>query len=1068
MRGRPLSKKKRKELEKVVQRKKKISQRGDILEALKSVQAKPEEMKLFTSTSDMQSRIEKRPLEEEPKEKDPLKISTVSGSNKRRKTEAVPAEDSDNTSDYSTDESDVEETTTNQEDVVETQEVENPQSLSTKTEKVEKEVPKPHPSDAPRVPTVNVPVERLPEVQEQRLKLPILAEEQIIMEAINENPVVVLCGETGSGKTTQVPQFLYEAGYALNGHQICVTEPRRVAAISMSKRVAYEMNLSQREVSYQIRYEGNLSADTKIKFMTDGVLLKEVQKDFLLSKYRVVIIDEAHERSIFSDILLGLLSRIVPLRHKRGNPLKLVIMSATLRVEDFTANAHLFKVTPPVIKVESRQFPVSIHFNKHTREDYLGEAYKKVCKIHRKLPDGGILVFVTGQQEVHTLCARLKKMFPSKNQDYGEFLSFVSRLFSDPSEGRKRRRKQSETEKVTLPKISLDSYSVLPADEEADSQLDTLDSDTEETMTGVDYDSDDDDDDVINSSDQPLYILPMFSLLPSNKQQLVFDPPPEGSRLCVISTNVSETSLTIPNIKYVVDTGKVKSKFYDKVTGVSAFRVTWTSAAAANQRAGRAGRTGPGHCYRLFSSAVFTDFEKFSPPEICQRPVDDLMLLMKDMSIDKVVNFPFPTPPDIEALKAAENLLIHLGALQPAKQKARSKETELHTVITPLGRAMASFPVAPRYGKMLSLGQQHKLLPYVVAMVAGLSVQEVFIEAERRGTEEGEMKHAKVKLQAMRKTWAGKGHSMQLGDLMVLLKAIGASEFEGLTPAFCEKYGLRFKAMVEIRKLRAQLTNTVNSVLADAEISVDPKMAPPTDLQAKLLQQIVLSGLADHVARKLPEPAKGTDDAKKLKYAYQSICLDDPVFIHPTSVLYKSDAEYIVYQSVEDASKLYMKGISAIQAEWLPIFAPSRCNFSKPLEHPAPRYQLSSGKVLCHSTSTCGPHGWQIPEVEMEFPVGVDRFKWFGRFLLEGIVCPQLEKFVPTLLTAPLTMVKSWAKLQPRTETFLKALMAAQVDSKASLMAKWQKDPNFLLKEYSEWVPRVQHLEVEAKWPPIS
>lgn len=172
--------------------------------------------------------------------------------------------------------------------------------------------------------------------------------------------------------------------------------------------------------------------------------------------------------------------------------------------------------------MESRQFPVSIHFNKHTREDYLGEAYKKVspstwphnviidwlcicfsqvCKIHRKLPDGGILVFVTGQQEVHTLCARLKKMFPSKNQDYGEFLSqwfggFVSRLFSDPSEGRKRRRKQSETEKVTLPKISLDSYSVLPADEEADSQLDTLDSDTEETMTGVDYDSDDDDDDV--------------------------------------------------------------------------------------------------------------------------------------------------------------------------------------------------------------------------------------------------------------------------------------------------------------------------------------------------------------------------------------------------------------------------------------------------------------------------------------------------------------------------------------------------------------------------------------------
>ena len=182
------------------------------------------------------------------------------------------------------------------------------------------------------------------------------------------------------------------------------------------------LGLPTSEVSYQIRFQGNVTPKTKIKFMTDGVLLREVEKDFLLSKYSVIILDEAHERSVFTDILIGLLSRIVPLRHKKNDPLKLVIMSATLRVEDFTQNSRLFKSVPPVINVESRQFPVTIHFNKHTKEDYMGEAYKKVCKVHRQLPDGGILVFVNGQAEINQLVNKLRKTFPGiilqKRNDY--------------------------------------------------------------------------------------------------------------------------------------------------------------------------------------------------------------------------------------------------------------------------------------------------------------------------------------------------------------------------------------------------------------------------------------------------------------------------------------------------------------------------------------------------------------------------------------------------------------------------------------------------------------------------
>lgn len=497
--------------------------------------------------------------------------------------------------------------------------------------------------------TIFVEVNRSKEIQKARFKLPILLEEQQIMEVINENSVVILAGETGSGKTTQVPQFLYEAGYALN-KIIAITEPRRIAAISMSKRVAEEMNLSQNEVSYLIRFEGNVTENTKVKFMTDGVLLKEIQNDFLLKKYSAVILDEAHERSVYTDVLVGFLSRIVPLRAKKGDPLKLVIMSATLKLEDFTENRRLFKKPPPVLKVETRQFPVTVHFNKRTGENYLKEAFLKTIKIHTKLPDGGVLIFVTGQREVNFLVSKLRKAFP--------FINKGKRIEENKNDVKSTLKKKKT---LILPKINLDDYG-MPGD--------TIDSEFEE-------DSEDDFDTTIITNTQPLWVLPLYSLLPSEKQARVFEAPPEGCRLCVVSTNVAETSLTIPNVKYVVDTGKTKVKLYDKITGVTSYLVTWTSKASADQRAGRAGRTAPGHCYRLYSSAVFNDtFEDFTVPEIQKRPVDDLYLQLKCMHIDKVMNFPFPSAPDLLQLKTAEKRLKILGALNDNE-------------VTPLGRAIS-------------------------------------------------------------------------------------------------------------------------------------------------------------------------------------------------------------------------------------------------------------------------------------------------------------------------------------------------------------------------------------------
>uniref|UniRef100_A0A8C1DAV8 Activating signal cointegrator 1 complex subunit 3 n=1 Tax=Cyprinus carpio carpio TaxID=630221 RepID=A0A8C1DAV8_CYPCA len=1042
-RKKALTKKQKKNLEKVLELKEKKAHRADVLSKLAEVQLPDSELKLLYTTSKLGTGDKlyqtKESVEEDQKgDSAPVRISSVRANRKRRR--AVDDDDDDDEEERSeksetSDEDDGEGSDSSEEEEEKPPEekpTEEPRLLREEARQKETDVKKDedvregtHKKEDCK-PAVFIPVDRLPEIQEARLRLPILAEEQVIMEAVRENECVVLCGETGSGKTTQVPQFLYEAGYASSGGIIGVTEPRRVAAISMSHRVATEMNLPSGVVSYQIRYEGNVTENTKIKFMTDGVLLKEIQKDFLLQKYRVVIIDEAHERSVYTDILIGLLSRIVPLRNKKGLPMKLIIMSATLRVEDFTENKRLFRTPPPVIKVEARQFAVTVHFNKRTPVDnYTGEAFRKICKIHRMLPPGGILVFLTGQAEVHSVCRRLRKAFPYRPH----------REHTDDLKKAKRAKKKKN---MSLPRINLDSYSALPADEGDEDRQAGIDDDYNEG-SDLELELGDHPDKEKADPSIPLYVLPLYSLLAPELQAKVFRPPPAGARLCVIATNVAETSLTIPGVKYVVDCGRVKKRFYDRVTGVSSFKVTWISQASANQRAGRAGRTEPGHCYRLYSSAVFGDFSLFSEAEITRRPVDDLVLQMKDLNIEKVVNFPFPTPPSSEALISAEQLLISLGALEePPRHGRLTCLARLSCPITPLGRAMAAFPVAPRYAKMLALGRQQGCMPYIITIVAAMTVREIFEDYDRpAGSEEESTKMAGKKARSvqMRRLWAGQGQSVQLGDLMVLLGAVGACEFAGCTHQFCEENGLRYKAMLEIRRLRGQLTNAVNAVCSDAGVYVDNQMAPPTESQVLCLRQIVLAGLGDHIARRVQ--AEELLDPK-WRNGYKTPLLDDPVFIHPSSALHKTLPEFVVYQEIMETTKMYMRGVCAVQAEWIPKLLPQYCHFSAPEESPAPWFCPLSGRVKCHQQSTFYRVSWKLPAIEMDYPEGLEHYKLFAKFFLEGQVT--FMSYSRCLLSSPSTMLKTWAKLQPRTEALLTALVSENVNNRTSLEAAWKKD----------------------------
>ncbi|PRD25985.1 UNVERIFIED_CONTAM: ATP-dependent RNA helicase DHX37 [Trichonephila clavipes] len=761
-----LSKKKRKQLERILEKKKKKRNRKELLEKLQQVQAKPEELKFLTSTSDMHSFGLKKIVAEASEitsMKMPIKISdktsmkrsikiNLKGVNKKLKLDANVSSYNENSSDSESESSDSSNEELNNDDKhsseLEVKNIEKEEEKLIETSELSESIQSQTISVAneheggkdkseittnkeiEKKPAVFVTVNRIPEIQAMREKLPVYCEEQSIIEAIKENLVVIIHGETGSGKTTQVPQFLYEAGYTQTGKIIGITEPRRIAAMTMSARVGEELNMPDK-VSYHIRYEKTVAKQTEIKFMTDGVLLKELRHDFFLSKYSVIIIDEAHERSVFSDVLIGLLSRIVLIREKRNDPLKLIIMSATIRVQDFTDNPRLFKIQPFLIRLDSRQHRVQVHFNIRTPEDYVKAAFNKVCKIHSELPVGAILVFVTGEKEVQRLCKLLREAFPFKDEpksssSNNEQSDSVNAAPNKLNHKKKCSNIEQSDSFCSLPaEINLDNYSIEPLNME---DMQHQQSDDEENEH-----SDKISDKKNFKSSSPLHVLPLYSILPFEDQEKVFKPPPEGSRLCVVSTNVAETSITIPGLKYVVDTGKVKTKVYNSYGGgISKFEIMWCSKASANQRAGRCGRTEGGHCYRLYSSAVFqNEFPDFSLPEIQRIPVDDVLLQMKALGIDRVVEFPFPSPPDQEALKAAERRLVILGALQDLQKGARYKDLakwEFSAKVTPLGKAMSRFPLSPRYAKMLLLSYKHNCIPYIVAIVCALTVPDLFLK----------------------------------------------------------------------------------------------------------------------------------------------------------------------------------------------------------------------------------------------------------------------------------------------------------------------------------------------------
>lgn len=780
--------------------------------------------------------------------------------------------------------------------------------------------------------------------------LPIAQLEQEIIETIRYNPITILCGETGSGKSTQLPQYLMENAFTDKG-KIGITQPRRIATAALAQRVSDEIGaILGTTIGYQVRYNSeNISSENIVKFMTDGILLKEIASDFLLSEYSVIIIDEAHERSINTDILLGLLSRIVPLRAKKaeeniGTPLKLVIMSATLRVSDFTENKKLFPVPPPVIQIDSRQFPVTTHFTKTTKTPtYLEQSLSKAIKIHNTLPPGGILIFLPGKKDVLLLKSQLKSSLP-KSQ---------------------------------------------------------------------------------------VKVLSLFSMLSLKKQLQIFSP--QTKRLIVVSTNVAETSITIPNIVYVIDSGLEKRKVYSAELQMSKFEVCYISQASASQRSGRAGRTSPGHCYRLYSNAAFSNvFEMFRKPDICTSPLSPIVLQLKAIGIKNVLKFPFPTCPPAEALQEALDLLVDLGALS----QCRTGKGDVYN-INSLGEEMAKLPIAPRYAKMLITGKLLQVAKWMCPIVAGIEIEQIF-DMDFQGTSKEKLTKAKK----IHSKWFT-GGSDCLSALKIFLKFIEEKDIEG----FCEREKIIEKSLIEMKKLTGQLLELVAGEKKSGEKFLDFQ-GTPSKAEEILILKSITSGFLDQIAWKV-EVVEGKI-SKRVPYSTQKpmdlsmfpvdySANKSHCFIHPSSYFFRrTPPGLIAYQQLSFITRPSLFNITEVQPQWLYELAPQFLHNFQVLDASPGYYDNQNDRINTWVSASYGKKMWTLPAAYLEYPECEMKYWWFAKLLLQGKIF--IGEEISQWWTVKFTSVhdKGLARVQQK-------LFEKKIDKAQKIAEAVQTNPNFLI-----------------------
>ncbi len=615
-------------------------------------------------------------------------------------------------------------------------------------------------------------------INQQRRFLPIFQCRAELMQVIRENQIVVIVGETGSGKTTQLTQYLREDGYAKYGMIGC-TQPRRVAAMSVAQRVSEEANVKiGDEVGYAIRFEDMTSDKTVIKYMTEGVLLRESLRESDLDSYSVVIMDEAHERALNTDVLFGILRKVV----QRRADFKLIVTSATLDADKFAT----FFGGVPMFTIPGRTFHVEKYYSKTPTEDYVDAAVKQVLAIHLSHPPGDILVFMTGQEDIEATCFVLA-----------------------------------------------------------------------DRMGKVD-------------GAPPLMVLPMYSQLPSDLQAKIFDA--SEIRKCIVSTNIAETSLTVDGVRYVIDTGFCKVKVYNPKIGMDALQVTPISQQNSNQRAGRAGRTAPGCCFRLYTERQFChELLEAQIPEIQRTNLGYVVLLLKSLGVENLLEFDFMDPPPQDNITNSMYQLWVLGALDNTGE------------LTTIGRKMTEFPLDPPLAKMLIFSESLGCSAEVVIVVSMLSVPSVFFRPKDREEESD----------ACREKFF-----VPESDHLTLLNTYNQWKNNGYSNQWCTDHFIHAKGMRKAREVREQLLDIMKKQrvrLYSCEGSWDA------------VRKAICSAYFYNAAK-----IKGIGE-------YVNMLTGIPCNLHPSAALFGLGytPDFVVYHELIYTHKEYMQCTTAVEGEWL-------------------------------------------------------------------------------------------------------------------------------------------------------
>ncbi|KAJ0033775.1 hypothetical protein NQD34_000882 [Periophthalmus magnuspinnatus] len=650
-------------------------------------------------------------------------------------------------------------------------------------------------------PFTNLPhTPRYYEILKKRLQLPVWEYKESFNDIITRHQSFVLVGETGSGKTTQIPQWCVDMVRGQPGPKraVACTQPRRVAAMSVAQRVADEMDVMLgQEVGYSIRFEDCSSAKTILKYMTDGMLLREAMNDPLLERYGVIILDEAHERTLATDILMGVLKEVV----RQRADLKVIVMSATLDAGKF----QVYFDNCPLLTIPGRTHPVEIFYTPEPERDYLEAAIRTVIQIHMCEEDeGDCLLFLTGQEEIDEACKRIKREVDDLGPEVGD-----------------------------------------------------------------------------------IKIIPLYSTLPPQQQQRIFEPPPPRKpngaigRKVVVSTNIAETSLTIDGVVFVIDPGFAKQKVYNPRIRVESLLVTAISKASAQQRAGRAGRTRPGKCFRLYTEKAYKTEMQASHdntyPEILRSNLGSVVLQLKKLGIDDLVHFDFMDPPAPETLMRALELLNYLAALNDDGD------------LTELGSMMAEFPLDPQLAKMVIASCEFNCSNEILSITAMLSVPQCFVRPTeaKKAADESKMRFAHID-----------------GDHLTLLNVYHAFKQNHEANQWCYDNFVNYRSLMSADNVRQQLSRNMD------RFNLPRRSTEFTSRDYYInIRRALCTGYFMQVAH------------LERTGHYLTVKDNQVVQLHPSTVL-DHKPEWVLYNEFVLTTKNYIRTCTDIKPEWLVKIAP--------------------------------------------------------------------------------------------------------------------------------------------------